>query len=228
MADPRDLAQLRRLRAELELTRAIHAVTIHELGNPLQSLLVSVELSRDELRVAEREGGAVERRAVDRLDRALESVARLRSVLLRATAIRAELQAKPGERERDEPWGRFLDEIGGFMAERLAQVRAQLIRSTAEIDPRPIVGDALRPATFALLLGVTQQLREARGRDWTVTLTGRVLRDQTCVRVGVRGPAGPIAIADAVAQQVDDLLATDPDAHLLRDGDDLVMWCPRA
>jgi hypothetical protein len=231
----------RRLAAELELIRAVHAVTIHELGNPLQSLLVSIELSRDDLRDnlrdTLRDPGAADPRTAARLDRALESVARLRSVLLGATAIRVAIRpddpADPAdphgspERESDRRWGEFLDEITGFVGERLAQLRSQLRRETAEIDAQPILGGSVRIATFALLFGVTEQLRRTRGRDWSVLVEGRALPGQTSLRVGVRGPGSvPVAITDGVARRVDDLLATDTTTELVRDGDELVLVCP--
>src|SRR5690606_25258146 len=86
MPEPHVLPVTRRLAAELELARAVHGLTIHELGNPLQSLLVLIELTRDELCTA-----GVGGRSVERLDRALASVERLRRVLLGSGAVRASL-----------------------------------------------------------------------------------------------------------------------------------------
>src|SRR5690606_33733808 len=77
----------RRLAAQLELERAIHGLMIHELGNPLQSLLVLIELSRDELADAAvgddlrtTPGAEWVARPAERLDRALTSIGRLREV----------------------------------------------------------------------------------------------------------------------------------------------------
>ncbi len=213
--DPTPAAPARRLAAELELARAVHSLTIHELGNPLQSLLVLLELSRDDLREA-----GVEGRPVDRLDRALESIERLRRILLRSTGVRASL-ADDG---RAPDWGSLLDELGGFVGERLSSLRATLVRFSDEIDPRSVAPASVRAATLALLVGACNLVRDARSDGMTVELHGRVLDERACLRVAVRGPEGPVALGEGLADTLDDLLAAEPDARCQRDGPALVLW----
>ncbi len=207
----------RRLAAELELARAVHGLTIHELGNPLQSLLVLIELSRDELRAA-----GIEGRAVERLDRALESIERLRRILLRSSGVRASL-ADP---DRAPDWGRLLDELGGFVGERLTQLRANLVRFTDDIDDRPAEPSCVRMATLGVLVGACIKVRDARSDGMTVELHGRVLREQTCLRVAVHGPEGAVELDDELATQVGDLLGDDERVRCQRDGPALVIWAP--
>lgn len=204
-----------RLAAELELTRAVHSLTIHELGNPLQSLLVLIELSGDELREA-----GIEGRTLERLDRALQSIERLRRILLSSGAVRASL----AEPERAPDWGQLLDALVGFVGERLTQLRATLVRFTDEIDQRPVAREALREATLSLLIDACRQVREARSDGMTVELHGRVLRGQTCLRVAMHGPDGPIELDERTVVQVEALLGDAADVRCQRDAGALVLW----
>ena len=217
MPEPLDSTVTRRLAAELELASAVHGLTIHELGNPLQSLLVLIELTRDELRAAEFEG-----RAVERLDRALGSVERLRRILLSSGAVRTSLD----DAERAPDWGRLLDALTGFVGERLTQLRATLVRFTDDIDLRPVALGSVREATLSLLVDACRQVRDARSDGMTVELHGRVLRDQTCLRVAIHGPTGPVELDDRTAAQVEDLLADSADVRCQRDAGALVLWAP--
>jgi hypothetical protein len=217
MSEPRESSVTRQLAAELELVRAVHSLTVHELGNPLQSLLVLIELARDELRDA-----GVEGRTVERLDRALASVERLRRVLLSSSAVKTSL----GDAERTPDWGRLLDALVGFIGERLSSLRATMVRYTDEIDHRPVALGCVREATLSLLVDACRQVRDARCDGMTIELHGRVLRDQTCLRVAVLGPTGPIELDEQTAAQLDHLLGDDPDVRYQRDAQALVIWSP--
>ncbi|MFO7567793.1 MAG: hypothetical protein R6X02_34440 [Enhygromyxa sp.] len=215
MPEPPQSSVERRLAAELELARAVHGLTVHELGNPLQSLLVLIELARDELHSA-----GVEGRTLERLDRALDSVERLRRILLSSGAVKISLD----DAERTPDWGRLLDAMTGFVGERLGQLRATLVRFTDEIDRRPVARGCVREATLGVLVGVCRQVREARSDGMTVELHGRVLRDQTCLRVALRGPTGPIELDEQTVVSVEDLLGDAPDVRYQRDAGALVLW----
>jgi hypothetical protein len=217
MSEPRESSVTRRLAAELELTRAVHGLTIHELGNPLQSLLVLLELARDELH-----GAGFEGRTIERLDRALDSVERLRRILLSSSAVKNSL----GDAQRAPDWGRLLDALTDFVGERLGQLRATLVRFTDEIDRRPIALGCVREATLGLLVEACRQVRDARSDGMTVELHGRVLRDQTCLRVAVRGPTGPIEPDEQTTQLLEDLLGDASDLRYQRDAEALVLWAP--
>jgi len=217
MPEPHVLPVTRRLAAELELARAVHGLTIHELGNPLQSLLVLIELTRDELCTA-----GVGGRSVERLDRALASVERLRRVLLGSGAVRASLD----DVERAPDWGRLLDALVGFVGERLTQLRATLVRFTEEIDDRPLALGSVREATLSVLIDACRQVRDARSDGMTVELHGRVLRDQTCLRVAIHGPSGPIELDEQAGARLEDLLADSADVRCQRDAGALVIWAP--
>ncbi|HVH99458.1 MAG TPA: hypothetical protein VM869_12120 [Enhygromyxa sp.] len=215
MSEGRDFTVTRRLVAELELARAVHSLTVHELGNPLQSLLVLIELSRDELRAAGLEG-----RTLERLDRALDSIERLRRILLSSGAVRTCLT----ELERVPDWGRLLDALAGFIGERLTQLRATLVRFTDEIDHRPVALGPVREATLSLLIEAVRQVRDARSDGMTVELHGRTLQDRTCLRVAVHGPTGPIELDERTFTQVEALLGDSADARCQRDAQALVLW----
>jgi hypothetical protein len=215
MSGPRDSTVTRRLAAELELARAVHSLTVHELGNPLQSLLVLIELSRDELRAA-----GIEGRTLQRLDRALDSVERLRRILLSSTAVRSCLV----ELERAPDWGRLLDALVGFVGERLTQLRATLVRFTEEIDRRPVPLGSVREATLSVLIEAVRQVRDARSDGMTLEISGRMLQAQACLRVAVRGPTGPVELDEQTITQVEALLGDSADARCQRDGGALVIW----
>lgn len=215
MSGPRDSTVTRRLAAELELARALHSLTVHELGNPLQSLLVLIELSRDELRAA-----GIEGRTLARLDRALESVERLRRILLSSTAVRSCLV----ELDRAPDWGRLLDALVGFVDERLTQLRATLVRFTDEIDRRPVALGSVREATLSLLIEAVRQVRDARSDGMTLEISGRMLQAKACLRVAVRGPAGPVELDEHTIAQVEALLGDNAHARCQRDGGALVIW----
>jgi hypothetical protein len=215
MSEPRDSTVTRRLAAELELARAVHSLTVHELGNPLQSLLVLIELSRDELSAA-----GIEGRTLARLDRALESIERLRRILLSSGAVRTSL----AEVERAPDWGHLLDALVGFASERLTQLRATLVRFTDEIDHRPVALGAVREATLSLLIDACRQVRDARSDGMTVELHGRVLREQTCLRVAVHGPTAPVEFDERSVAQVEALLGDADDVRCQRDAGALVLW----
>lgn len=217
MSELRESSVTRRLTAELELVRAVHGITVHELGNPLQSLLVLLELARDELRDASIEG-----RAIERLDRALDSVERLRRILLSSSAVKVSL----ADAERTPDWGRLLDALVGFVGERLTQLRATVVRFTDEIDRRPVALGCVREATLGLLVDACRQVRDARSDGMTVELHGRVLRDQTCLRVAIHGPTGPVELDQGTETMVEALLGDSPDVRCQRDAGALVLWAP--
>jgi hypothetical protein len=217
MSGLRDSTVTHRLAAELELARAVHGLMIHELGNPLQSLLVLIELSRDELHAA-----GIEGRTVTRLDRALESIERLRQILLSSSALRISLT----DAERTPDWGQLLDTLAGFVGERLHQLRATLVRFTDEIDRRPVSLGGVREAALSVLIGACQQVRAARSDGMTVELHGRVLREQTCLRVAIQGPTGPVEFDERTATSLEALLGDATDVRCQRDGAALVLWAP--
>src|SRR5690606_10251542 len=141
---------------------------IHELGNPLQSLLVLIELSRDELADAAvgddlrtTPGAEWVARPAERLDRALTSIGRLREVLLSSGRIRAILGNGLRAGDPRSHWGPLLDDFLGLIGERLTQLRAGLIRSSEAINRRPVAPGFVRAATLALLVGVSEQISDA-------------------------------------------------------------------
>lgn len=215
MPETRDFSATRQLTAELELARSVHSLTIHELGNPLQSLLVLIELSRDELREA-----GIEGRPIDRLDRALESIERLRRILLGSSAVRTSLT----DAQRVPDWGSLLDALAGFVGERLSQLRATLVRFTDEIDRQPVALGVVREATLSLLIEAARQVRDARSDGLTIELHGRVLQGRTCLRVAVHGPSGPIELDEQTLAQVEALLGQQGEARCQRDAAALVLW----
>lgn len=224
----------RRLAAELELERAIHGLMIHELGNPLQSLLVLIELSRDELADAAlgedrllTPGAEWVARPAERLDRALASIRRLRQVLLSSGRIRARLSDSPGIDHPLDHWGPLLDDFLALVGERLTQLSAGLIRSTEEIDRRPVGPGYVRAATLGLLVGISEQISHARStglKDMILELHGEVQGSRTCLRVAVHGPGGPVELAPELSARVDDLLGEDARAGSRREGRSLVIW----
>ncbi|PRQ02738.1 hypothetical protein ENSA5_20900 [Enhygromyxa salina] len=210
----------RRLAGELRLARAVHERVIHELGNPLQSLAMLVELTRDELRAQAPDGPGVAR-----LDRALVSVERIRRVLVASGRVRARLS--DGEsRHMAATWGRLLDELLGFVGERVEASRARLVRETAEIDRLAVEPSSMREATLAALVGVCAQLRAGRGDEMTVKVRGRVSQDQLCLTVALQGPGGPLEIEPQIYAWVDELLADARDCDCRPEAGALAVWAP--
>lgn len=223
----------RRLAAELELERSLHGLLIHELGNPLQSLLILLELCRDELSevvagsgVAGSVVGLVDR-PLERLERGLSSVNQLRQVLLSSSRIRAsagpDLRVDPrtGEHAR---WGQLLDELLEFVGERLTQLRAGLVRFTDEINRRPIAPGYVRAASLALVIGACRQIADARREGTTLELHGQALAGQTCLRVAIHEPAGPVELVPELVAQVEALLGGDEHSRCEREGRSLLLW----
>lgn len=160
------------LDARLALSRELHGLVVHELGNPLQSLAVLVELTRDALRDADGDGdgdGNGNSAYVDRLDRALGSVDRLRGVLHNARIARATLAGRG-----DEPatWGTILDKLENLMAERMTRLRIEVVRTTEAIDDEPIAAGPMREAVLAGLFEACEAVRQERPRVGQIVLKG--------------------------------------------------------
>jgi hypothetical protein len=214
----------RRLAAELELERSVNALLIHELGSPLQSLLILIELCRDELGELVADPGSGVNQPGERLDRALHSVERLRQILLASSRVRASVvDGQQAEQARRDPWGQLLDELLEFVGQRLTQLRAGLVRFTDEIDRRAVAPGYVRVATLGLLVGACRQIADGRGDGTTLELLGSVLDGQTCLRVTIHDLAGPVEFAPQVVAQVVALLGDDAHSRCERDGRSLLI-----
>ncbi|MFV8751359.1 hypothetical protein ACNOYE_12510 [Nannocystaceae bacterium ST9] len=149
--------------AERQLIVALLELMIHELGNPLQSLTMLVELSLVGLRESE---GSNER-AVARLERAFESTDRLQR-LVHAGGRVGRMFDHESERTWAEQLDPLLDLFGGWLLRR----RVTLARETEPIDGMRMPCAQVQALAW-LLLGAGESVRTARLPAATLLLSGR-------------------------------------------------------
>ena len=210
-----DAAELERLRAQLELARELQGFLVHELGNPLQSASMMVELGVDELRSGDPQGTAT-----SKLERGLESIERLRDLHLRIGGVRALLGGRRSPVESS--WGRVLDEFAGLLCERLVRGRLSWERDTTAIDAMPMPTGALREATLTLLLGACESARDARLTSGALVLLGE--RDDpswgpgVALRMVLRTEERTVPLGDAAIERARVLLSGEHARCEPRDG----------
>jgi hypothetical protein len=148
---------------ERELIGALLELMIHELGNPLQSLSMLVELALVGLREAE--GGS--ERAVARLERAFESTDRLQRLVHAGGRI-----GRMFDTESNRTWTEQLDPLlelcGGWLTRR----RVTVVRDTAPIDDAHLPCGQVQALAW-LMLGAGDSVRAARLSAATLLLIGR-------------------------------------------------------
>lgn len=148
---------------ERKLIGALLELMIHELGNPLQSLTMLVELAL----VGLRESESSSERAIARLERAFESTDRLQRLVHAGGRVGRMFDA-----ETDRPWKDQLDPLlelcGGWLARR----RVTLVRDTEPIDAVAFPCEQIQALAW-LLLGAGDSVRLARLPAATLLLIGR-------------------------------------------------------
>ncbi len=133
---------------------------LHELGNPMQGLTLLVELARSSL--PESTDRASSDRVAERLNRALESIHQVETILHEAATLRRLLDP-----EREATLGQTLDGSLGLLGPWLKRRRVELRRPEpheAWEAPLPI---GPRMVVLAVLLGTGEQLRE-QGRPGAI------------------------------------------------------------
>ena len=194
----------RRYAAELRLSTRLQGLVAHELGNPLQSLVVLVELTRDELAARDPQD-----RGVARLDRALESVDRFRDVLIAAGRVR-QLVFNPGPDAR--AWAGVLDELITAVAHRL--VRVEFHRATEAIDALPHSPGLPPAAVLAALVGVGEQLRRLAPEGVRVELRGDVDDGRVELKLILTTGDRAVELEAGLGDWLADLLAESPGARV--------------
>lgn len=221
MDDPLDSARARARRhgAELRLVNGVHGLVTHELGNPLQSLVVLVELTRDELQAC-----APDDPGVSRLSRALESVDRFRSVLVNSSRVRMELFGLGDEQLSQRRWGKTLDVLLPIVEHRLSRV--EFHRGTAAIDEHPIAPAFPSSVLLAMLVGVSEQLRATNSRGVRVDLDGALVEGQARLRLALSGPerSTRLDIDADLGDWLEDLLAEAEGCGCAIEAGSLLLW----
>jgi hypothetical protein len=148
---------------ERKLITALLDLMIHELGNPLQSVTMLVELALVGLRESD---GSTER-AVARLERAFESTDRLQRLVHAGGRV-----SRMFDSESKRTWAEQLDPLlelcGGWLARR----RVTLVRDTEPIDDLQLPCEQIQALAW-LLLGASDSVRAARLSASTLLLVGR-------------------------------------------------------
>jgi hypothetical protein len=208
MARPSELSAI----ADGQLMNRVNGLVVHELGNSLQSLIVLVELTRDELQHRDPSGNGVRR-----LNRALDSIERLRRMLAASARVRAGLEVSS-----NAITGRVLTDLLDIVRERLETNGLQLVRETADIDELAAPSRALRMALLTASLAGCEVLRAARRSGGQLVVRGRVASSRMCVDVTT--DAGELALGQELLDQLDALLGEDPASGASFDGRDLSLW----
>jgi hypothetical protein len=165
---------------ERQLIGALLELMIHELGNPLQSLTMLVELALVGLR--ESEGGP--ERAVARLERALESTDRLQRLVHAGGRI-----GRMFDTESNRTWAEQLDPLLELGAGWLARRRVTVIRETASIDGIHLPCEQIQAVAW-LLFGASDSVRAARLPAATLLLIGRIENEGYELAVILEQPDG--------------------------------------
>ncbi len=156
---------------ERDLIAALLELVLHELGNPLQSLTMLVELSLSGLR----EWGPSEgvERATQRLERAFDSTDRLQR-LVHAGGKVSRMFERGSKRTLAEQLDPLLELLGGGTGGGwLPRRRVALLRETDAIDHLPVPSE-LAQALAWLLLGAGEAVRIARLPAATFLMIGRL------------------------------------------------------
>ena len=148
---------------EKKLIGTLLEMMIHELGNPLQSLTMLVELSL----VGLRETDGSPERAIARLERAFESTDRLQR-LVHAGGRVGRMFETDSTRSLADQLDPLVDLFNGWLARR----RVNLVRDTSPIDGA-LAACVQVQALAWLLLGAGEAVRSARLPAATLLLVGR-------------------------------------------------------
>lgn len=175
---------------ERDLIAALLELVIHELGNPLQSLTMLVELSLAGLREsASSEGQGPDRKATQRLERAFESTDRLQR-LVHAGGRVGRLFDRTTRRSLADQLDPLLDLFGGGGGGGwLTRRRVALVRETDAVDGQ-VMPCELGQALAWLLLGAGESVRVARLPTATLLIVGRLEGDSAELAVVLERPDG--------------------------------------
>lgn len=165
---------------ERKLIGALLELMIHELGNPLQSLTMLVELAV----VGLRESGGSPDRAIARLERAFESTDRLQRLVHAGGRVGRLFDA-----ETKRTWAEQLDPLLELFGGWLARRRITLVRDTQPIDGAYLSCEQIQALAW-LLLGAGDSVRAARLPAASLLLVGRVEGDVHELAVILEQPDG--------------------------------------
>jgi hypothetical protein len=184
------------LAAELALASELHGLILHEVGNPLQSLAVLVELTHDDLQTP-----AVSPEAcAGRLEKALGSIDRLRDTLRSLSRARICLSDPDGTKV--PTWGEFLDHLTPLIEARLARSRATLERRTQGLDARALPPGSHRAGCLRLMLDACDQIRESRLREPILSLEA----SERGLCLTLRDREGPVSFSEASLSRLTSLV----------------------
>lgn len=215
MAEPEPSAAESAQEARLALAQALQGLLVHELGNPLQSLSVLVELTHEEL--AERG----DERSATRLARALESLERLRHLLHEAGSIRSILLGRG-----DEPrgWGVVVEHVLGLLADRLRRLRITVRSDITAIAELPIPPGALREALLACVLEACDQVRRDHLEDASLVLEGRIVHGVAGLCLGLRAGEERRSLGEGGFEARLEALLAEATGRVTREGGELILW----
>lgn len=148
---------------ERKLIGALLELMIHELGNPLQSLSMLIELAL----VGLREPESSSERAITRLERAFDSTDRLQRLVHAGGRV-----GRMFDGESNRTWAEQLDPLLELVGGWLARRRVTLVRDTEPIDDIQLPCEQIQALAW-LLLGASDSVRAARLPAATLLLVGR-------------------------------------------------------